>query len=519
MRLRLPVPSVLSVLLVLFVLSLPSSPLPAATLDLTTASAADLQAAFASGSLTSEKLVSLYLARITAYDTAGPKLASFLTLNPRAADEARALDAERKAGKVRGPLHGVPVVFKDLIDIAGLPTTMGHAPFGAPVPSRDATLVTRLRAAGCVMLAKVSTRNWFGSDEQHPIGYTLNPYKPGYSPGFTSNGPGAAIACYFSTLAIGTDNSASVQHPAANCSVVGMVATQGMISRAGIMTNSATQDRPGPMAQSVYDVAALVSVLAGWDAEDFMTFRAMGYFPGHDWSKDLKPGALKGKRIGVLREMIYDGPAHAEAKAVYQQALDDMRQAGAFIVDPVLTGIDLKNQTQSAFISPASYEQRAHQNVYLARLGSATKWKNVEEMIAATVTSARGSRNLPPPDQSDDALARYRARDAMIKLIHDTMDRYSLDAIALPYRTIPPEPYPGPRPPESSTNLTSCTGLPAIIVPGGYIPDGRPIGIQILGREHSEPMLLQVAYGYEQASQRRKIPALTPPLPGESFTY
>lgn len=194
-------------------------------------------------------------------------------------------------------------------------------------------------------------------------------------------------------------------------------------------------------------------------------------------------------------------------------------QAGAFIVDPVLTGIDPKNQTQSAFISPASYKQRAHQNVHLARIGSATKWENVEKMIAQTATSGRGSRDLPAPDRSEDYLARYRGRTAMIKLIHDTMDRYSRDAIALPYRTIPPKPYPGPRPPESSTNLTLCTGLSAIVVPGGYIPDGRPIGIQILGREHSEPPLLQVAYRYEQATEHRKIPALTPPLPGESFTY
>ncbi len=506
----------LSVFFVPFLLFLP---LRSATFDLSTATLADINAACDAGALTSEKLVQLYLNRIAAYDKAGPKINAVITLNPHALDEARALDAERKARGPRSPLHGVPVVFKDLIDIAGLPTTMGHTPFGAPVPSRDATIVTRLRAAGAVMLAKVATRNWFGSDEQHPIGYTLNPYKPGYSPGFTSNGSGAAIAAYFATLAIGTDNSASVQHPAANCSVVGMVATQGMISRAGIMTNSATQDRPGPMAQSVYDVAAMLSVLAGWDAEDLMTFRGVGHFPQHDWSKDLKPGSLKGKRIGVLREMIYDGPAHAEAKAIYERALADMRQAGAFVVDPVLTGIDLKTQSSSAFISPASYEQRAHQNVYLARLGSATKWKSVEEMIAQTVTSERGSRKLAPPDKSDDAQARYRARAAMIDLIHGTMDKFQLDAIALPYRTIPPEPHPGPRPPESTTNLTSCTGLPAIIVPGGYIADGRPIGIQILGRLHGEQMLLSIAYGYEQASKRRQIPALTPPLPGETFSY
>lgn len=488
----------------------------AATFDLQTATVADIQAAMDAGALSSEKLVQLYLDRIEAYDKHGPKINAVITLNPRALQEARALDAERKKSGPRSQLHGVPVVFKDLVDIAGLPTTAGHAPFGAPVPLRDATIVTRLRGAGAVMLAKVSTRNWFGSDEQHPIGDTLNPYHPGRSPGFTSNGSGAAMAAWFSALAIGTDNSASVQHPAANCSVVGMVATQGMVSRAGVIPNGATQDRPGPLARSVYDVAAMMSAISGWDAEDLMTFRGMGHFPQGDWSKQLDAADIRGKRIGVLREMIYEGPNHEEGRAIHERALEDMRKAGAVIVDPVLTGIDLKRQTLGAFTGTSSYEQLQFQNAYLARLGPATKWKSIEEMLEKTVGPVR---QLSPPERSADYLARYRTREMFIKLIHDTMDKFALDAIALPYRTYPPEPSPGPRPPESTTNLTSSMGLPAVIVPGGYTTENLPIGIQILGRQHSELTLLKIAHGYEQASKRRKPPALTPALPGERFDY
>lgn len=487
----------------------------AATFDLATATTADIQAAMDSGALTSEKLVQLYLKRIEAYDKQGPKINAVITLNPKALEEARALDKERKAKGPRSQLHGVPVVFKDLVDVKGLPTTAGHAPFGAPVPSRDAFIVSRLRASGAVMLAKVSTRNWFGSDDQHPIGHTLNPYKPGYSPGFTSNGSGAAIAAIFSSLAIGTDNSASVQHPSANCSIVGMVATQGMVSRAGVIPNGATQDRPGPMARSVYDVAAMMSVISGWDAEDLFTLNAMGHFPQSDWSKQLDATSIKGKRIGVLREMIYEGPQHAEGRALFERALADMRKAGAFIVDPVLTGIDLKTQTLGAYTGTSGFEELAFQNAYLARLGT-SKWKSIEEMLEKTVEPVKPQLSA---DKNPDYLARLRTRAMYIKLIHDTMDKFSLDAIALPYRTLPPEPYPGPRPAESTTNLTSSMGLPAVIVPGGYTKDNLPIGIQILGRQYSEQVLLQVAYGFEQASKRRKTPELTPALPGERFDY
>ena len=296
----------------------------AATFDLSTATVADINQAFDAGALTAEKLVGLYLKRIEAYDKQGPKVNCVITLNPKALDEARALDAERKAKGPRSPLHGIPIVLKDLIDVAGLPTTAGFTPFGAPVPPRDATIVARMHAAGALILAKVSTTNWFGVGfkDTHPIGESLNPYNLALSPGGSSNGPGVAMACYFATLGVGTDTSVSVQSPSSNCSIVGMVGTYGMVSRAGFGPRGATQDRAGPMGRSVYDVATLFSVISGWDAEDLTTFNPIGHFPQGDWAQELKAASLKGRRLGVLREMIPNGAPFEEGKAIFERRVD-----------------------------------------------------------------------------------------------------------------------------------------------------------------------------------------------------
>src|SRR5690242_5122367 len=196
--------------------------------ELSTATLADINAAMDAGALTSEKLVGLYLKRIEAYDKQGPRINSVITLNPKALEEAQALDRERKAKGPRSPLHGVPVMIKDLIDVAGLPTTAGYKPFGAPVPPRDAFVVQKLHEAGAIVLAKVATVNWFGKgfDDTHPIGRTLNPYNVDYTPGGSSNGVGTSMAAWFAAVGIGTDTGGSVQIPSAYNSVVGMVATQ-----------------------------------------------------------------------------------------------------------------------------------------------------------------------------------------------------------------------------------------------------------------------------------------------------
>lgn len=510
------------------------------TFELGTATLADINEAFDAGALTSEKLLGLYLRRIEAYDKAGPRLNCVVTLNPNALAEARALDTERKVRGPRSPLHGVPIVLKDLIDVAGLPTTAGFKPFGAPVPPRDSTIVARMRAAGAIILAKVSTTNWFGIgfEDTHPIGESLNPYNLALSPGGSSNGSGVAMGAYFATLAVGTDTSVSVQSPSSNCSVVGLVGTYGMVSRAGIVPRGATQDRAGPMGRSVYDVAALFSVMAGWDAEDMTTFAAMGHHPRTDWSQELRGASLKGKRLGVLREMIPTGAEFDEPRALFEQAVADLRAAGAYVVDPILTGNpNIATDTSQGRGRTAEYEKFAFTDAYLARLGAAAPFKNTAEMIAKVGKEKFGNSmitaaDLPPPDKSPDYLARYAARQMYIDLIAELQARYRLDGFVQPFTLVIPRrdtarteggtrrasgSY-GERP--GTNNLTSTTGLPAVVVPGGYTPSQNfPIAIQFFGKAHSDLEIIKLAHAYEQATKRRKAPPTAPALPGESFTY
>jgi len=511
-------------------IALSSALLHATTFDLETATIADINKAFSAGGLTSEKLVGLYLARIEAYNKKGPKVNAIITLNTRALEEAKTLDAERKTKGPRSPLHGIPVVVKDLIDVAGMPTTAGFKPFGAPIPPRDATITANLKAAGAIILAKVATVNWFGNgfDETHPIGPSLNPYNLKYSPGGSSNGVGVSMAAYFAAVGIGTDTGGSVMNPSAWCSLAGMVATQGLVSRAGIVPRGATQDRAGPMGRHVSDLATLLTIMSGWDAEDGVTQKGMGHFPESDWGAALGEPSLKGKRIGVLREMLNIGPKHEEGTALFNQALDDMRKAGAFIVDPVLTGFDLKSLTSGLVGRTAEYEKLYVQNAYLARLGPAAPYKTIQEMIEKVGRDKfdklmLSALDLPPPAKSADYAARVRTKNMVHDLINEIVTKYQLDALVVPFNTVPPPLL------ESgasdggaagaSHSLVSNSQLPGIIMPTGYTKDGLPIALQFTGKDFDDLNLLRIAAGYEAASHRRKTPATTPALPGEKFDY
>ncbi len=502
--------------------------LRAAEFDLSTATLADIAAATDAGALSSEKLVSLYLKRIEAYDKQGPKINSVLYLNPSALAEAKALDAERLAKGRRSPLHGIPVVIKDLVDVAGLPTTAGFKPFGTPVPPRDSGVVERLRAAGAIVLAKVSTVNWFGDDgfNQHPIGATLNPYNLAHSPGGSSNGTGAAIAAWFATIGIGTDTGGSVQIPSSYNSLVGIVATQGLVTRAGIVPRGPTQDRAGPMTRSVYDAAATLAVIAGWDAEDFGTFAGVGHFPPANLAARLGAPSLEGKRIGVLREMFTTGKIDPEVIALFEQAVADLKKAGALVLDPVEVGVNLRNATASDTSGTTHpYELIPAANAYLERLGPGRPFKKIEDMFAAAGHDQIHERylkamTLPPPDRSPDYLGRFALKDALRDAVDELMVKYKLDALVLPYRTTPPPEGSGTQAPGDINTLTSVTGLPAVIMPGGYTKEKNlPVGIQFVGRSFDDLNLIRVAHGYEAASKRRVSPALTPALPGEKFTY
>lgn len=501
-------------------------PARATVFDLSTATIAEMNAAMAAGALSSERLVQLYLARIDAYDRRGPRLNAVITMNPEALATARALDAERRLTGPRSPLHGIPIVVKDLIDVAGLPTTGGFKPFGAPIPPRDAAIVAKLKAAGAIILAKVSTTNWFGKgfDETHPIGPSLNPYALGHSAGGSSNGVGVAVAAWFAAAGIGTDTGGSVMIPSSYCGIDGMVGTQGLVSRAGILPRGATQDRAGPMARNVQDLAALLSVISGWDAEDMMTLRGMGHFPVGDLGEALVRSDLKGRRIGVLREMIHSGPRHAEGLAVFEQALADLRLAGAVLVDPVLSGIDLKSVATASAGRTAEYEKIAVQNAYLERLGPGRPFRTIQEMID-TVGRDKFDRlmvealSLESPAVSADYAARVRNKEMVGRLVSELMERYQLDAVVLPFSTLPPPRIDAPGGGGAGNSLVSNSGLPGIVVAAGYTPEGLPIALQITGRPFDDLALLRIAHGYERSARRRSPPATTPPLAGERFEY
>jgi Asp-tRNA(Asn)/Glu-tRNA(Gln) amidotransferase A subunit family amidase len=497
----------------------------AASFDLSTASIADINAAIDAGALSSEKLVGLYLKRIDAYDKNGPRVNSVITLNTKALEEARALDAERKAKGRRSPLHGIPIVLKDLIDVVGMPTTAGFKPFGAPMPLRDAAIVTRLKDAGAIVLAKVATVNWFGNgfDSTHVIGASLNPYNLAYSPGGSSNGVGVAMAAWFAAVGIGTDTGGSVRGPSAFCSLAGMVATQGLVSRSGIVPRGATQDRAGPMGRNVYDIALLLSYMEGWDAEDLMTSRGFGHFAEGNIGAQLTAPDLKGRRIGVLREMVPSGPRYAEGLALFNRSLEDMKKAGAQIVDPAPTGLDLRALTTSAAGRTAEYEKLYVQNAYLERLGPKRPFKTIQEMIAKVGPDKFDklmidALSLEPPAKSADYAARVKNKEVVKAEIVALMDRYQLDAVVYPYSALPPPKLDGGEG-TGGNALASNSGLPSILMTAGYTQDGLPIALEFVGKPFEDPRLLQVAYGYEQSSHRRKSPSTVPALPGEVFNY
>jgi Asp-tRNA(Asn)/Glu-tRNA(Gln) amidotransferase A subunit family amidase len=498
--------------------------------DLQTATIADINAAIDAGALTSEKLVELYLKRIDAYDKNGPKINSVITMNPKARDEARALDAERKARGRRSPLHGIPVVIKDLIDLKGFPTSAGFKPFGFPIPEKDAALVARIKDAGGIIIAKVATVNWFGRDgfgPTHPIGATLNPYNAAYSPGGSSNGPGAAMAAWFAAVAVGTDTGGSVQSPSANNSIFGMVPTHGLTSRAGIVPRGPTHDRAGPMGRSVYDITLLLGVMSGFDFEDQETYLGLGKYAQPAWAERLTTSTLAGARIGVLREGMSDVGKNPEVMAIFEAALADLHKAGAQIVDPVTTGINLATQASTDATSVSfTHELLMAGDAYLAHLGPNRPYKTMREFIEKVGKEKFNDRynkalTYGPVENDPEFLRLYRTHAAMRELIESMADRYDLDAFVILYRSPPPlaDPPAGAESKVAGGNLTSPTGLPGVITPAGYTKDGLPVALQFLGKTFSDEKLLQIAYGYEQATHRRTAPASVPPLPGERFQY
>lgn len=500
--------------------------------NLQTATIEDINKAFDAGALTSEKLVQLYINRIEAYDKKGPRINAIITLNPKALEIARALDAERKAKGPRSKLHGIPVVFKDLFDTKDMVTTAGFLPMKDSQPVYDATVVARLRDAGAVILAKVNMSDWFGvpkkGDQSTVLGRTSNPYNTDLSPSGSSGGTGAALAAAFSQLGMGSETGTSIRGPTAANSVVGLAPTRGLISRTGQVMTSFTQERAGPMARSVYDVAALTDAVAGFDAEDLLTITAPGRVPQDSYTTFLKKDGLRGARIGVLRDFFRKGDRHAEGVALVEGAIASMKKEGAVIVDGLTTGVDpfplLDGTGPDAFARTNYYEGQFSYNLYFRRLGPNVPIHNVEELIQKGGSLlkpgiANAYKEIHSLDRNEDFIARRDTQETMAALVQDIMKKHRLDAMVYPFRSVPPnkhlEPYP-----ESDNSFSSVSGMPAVVMPAGYTKETNgPIAIEFLGLPFSEPTLFKLAYAFEQSAKLRKLPPSTPALPGEVFSY
>jgi Asp-tRNA(Asn)/Glu-tRNA(Gln) amidotransferase A subunit family amidase len=503
----------------------------AAHFDLSTATIADINAAFDAGALTSEKLVSLYLARIAAYDQQGPSLNTIITLNAKALDTARALDAERRAKGPRSPLHGIPILPKDVYDTADMPTSGGFKLMATSQPSRDSFVIARLRAAGAIILGKLNQSDWYGVGKNGGgtlKGRVLSPYNQQKSVGGSSSGTGAAMAAWFATVGLGSDTEGSIVVPSTLNNLVGFSTTHGLVSRTGMMWSSPAQESGGPMGRSLYDCAAVLSVIAGYDAADLPTQDSVGKIPYRPYTAFIAQDGLKGARIGVLREMFHTGALHAEGLALMERAIADMKAAGAVVVDPVLTGLDLFKLLPDA--DTADYERATAIDKYLAGLPADAPIRSVDEMIAKggdlvkpdIIATAKLRGTL---DHNPGLASVYKTEALMRDAVRTVMEKLRLDVLVLPYRTALPDDITKPLPGnwknfEVRNHIASSTGFPTMIVPGGFFPsDGMPFGVQFLGLPFTEPTMIKVASGYEAATHHRKPAPLTPALPGESFDY
>lgn len=501
----------------------------AATFNLESATVADINAAFDAGALTSERLTQLYLNRIDTYDNTGPNINSIRTLNPDALQTAAALDQERQLTGPRSPLHGVPVLLKDNIDTFDLPTTAGSLALEGSTPPDDGFITKQLRDAGAVVLGKANLTeyaNFLG--DAMPAGYSslggyvFNPYKPGplpggdgraaLSPGGSSAGSAAAVAANLTTVSIGTETSGSILSPGNQNSVVGIKPTVGLVSRDGIIPIAASQDTAGPFGRTVADAATLLGEIAGADPSDPATSTSQGK-SSTNYTQFLNPDGLQGKRIGVPKDYYWDTLTD-EQRALMEEAIAVMESRGAVIVNEnIPTARELADFNSSVL----TYEFKRDLNAYLSSLGPDAPVKTLADVIAfnnanpeaalkygqARALAAEATTELDEQKYLEDRATDLRlAKEEGLDFL---IDEYDLDAILFPATR--------------GAAIGAKAGYPSIIVPGGYLADGTPYGVTLLGTAYSEPTLISLGYSYEQASMLRLPPGSTPPLPGEMFEY
>ena len=480
--------------------------------DVFEASVEDLQAALAAGRATSVQLVDAYLARIAAYDQRGPRLNAVIRLNPDARAQAAALDAERRAGRVRGPLHGIPIILKDNYDTRDMPTAASSVALAGLVPPEDAFQVRRLREAGAVILGKsnmhelaagITTISSLG-------GQTRNPYDPRRNPGGSSGGSGAAVAASFAALAWGSDTCGSIRIPSAFHALFGLRPTKGLSSIAGIIPLAHTQDVGGPLARTVRDLAIGLDATVGPDPDDPATRVLEGRSPP-GFVEALEGATLEGVRLGVLRSYFGDGPEDEEVASVVRDAVERMEERGAEVVDVMVAGLD--EVVARAGVIP--FEFRFDLMDYLATRPGAPV-RSLTEILDkglhhVALENTFRARDTVRSRDSEAYLAALARRDSARALVERALDAYRIDALVYP--TVRRKPALIGEPQRGSTcQLSAVTGLPTLTMPAGFTPDGLPVGVELLGRALDDARLVSVAYAWEHAERPRRPPSTTPSL-------
>ncbi len=487
------------------------------------ATIASIHQAFKDKALTCQELVQAYLDRIDAYDHKGLALNSMLTPNPKALAEARERDEQYARTGLIGPLHCIPLVLKDNYNTADMPTTGGSAALAGAQPQADAFVVTKLRRAGAIILGKSNMHEFAlsGTTVSSLGGQTLNPYDLSRTPGGSSGGTGTAVAANLAVAGTASDTVNSIRSPASANSLVGIRPTKGLVSRAGIMPVSQTQDAVGPIARNVADAARLLEVMAGYDPNDPSTAWSVGYTKV-SYAPFLEGDGLHGARLGLLKAMLGSGPEHQEVNAIVAAAVAAMKKAGAEVIevdDPALSAAKL-----SAENDVQKYEFKLLINSYLASIPNAPA-KSLGEIIASGkfhkpslesfLKAAESYQNgTEEPDYLVRLMRNGHTRDRLISL----MAEHQLDALIYPLQQRLVVPLSEFNQADRNGILASVTGFPAITVPAGFskptatAPIGVPVGIDILGRPWSEGQLIQIAYGFERATRHRQAPASAPAL-------
>jgi len=484
--------------------------------ELIEATIPQLQAALTSGTVTSRDLVSMYSARIEAYDQKGPALNAISVINPNAPAEADARDAERRVGAPRGALHGIPVIVKDNYDTTDLQTAAGSRSLAGWAPPDDAFLVKKLREAGAVIIAKSNMHEFaYGITTLGSLfGQTRNPYALDRNPGGSSGGTGAAIAADFAAVGMGSDTCGSIRIPASHNSLVGIRGTQGLASRSGIIPLSSTQDIGGPIARTVTDLAIVLDATVGYDPNDAQTAASVGNVP-RSYTDYLQLTALRGARIGLLTAMLARDPVDAEVAEVVRGAVEEMKGQGAEIVEVSIPDLsDLLTDRANGFLI-IRLDFKFDLNAYLAAHPSAPV-RTLEEVLAsgkfhpAVETNLRNSQSVESRD-TEEYLAHIVKRNILRGAILKAMADNRVEALAYPTIRRKANVI-GQMQMGTNCHLSANSGLPAIVVPGGFTPDGLPVGVELLGRAWSEPQLIKLAYAYEQATRHRRPPDSTPDL-------